>query len=57
MAGLTLPEPARSLFRSTRSILDRHVARITPGRTGFALGGRCATCTMSQSRTSPIASR
>lgn len=39
MAGLTLPEPARSLFRSTRSVLDRHVARITPGRTGFALGG------------------
>lgn len=39
MAGLTLPEPARSLFRSTRPILDRHVTRITPGRTGFALGG------------------
>lgn len=39
MAGLTLPEPARSLFRKTRPILDRHVTRITPGRTGFALGG------------------
>ena len=39
MIELALPEPAAGLFRKTRSILDRHLTRITPGYSGYALGG------------------
>lgn len=36
---LPLPEPARSVFRRTRAILDDHVTPRTPDRSGWKLGG------------------
>lgn len=39
MESLTLPEPAKSLFEKTHDLLDRHLNRITPRGTAWAVGG------------------
>ena len=36
---LTLPEPARTLLGRTRLILDAYVTPLTPGRSGWQIGG------------------